>query len=81
MKFTKQIFLGNGIQSMAESYAIHNLVEETLESISAIQQEGLQGYEPNKDSIDDAQHVINQNVKQIVMALTGKKLPKKFFEK
>lgn len=73
-QFKEQIFMGNGVNSMADSYAIHILVEEPLEAINTIQQQGLYGYTPNQDEIDESQAIIDRNVNQIVIALTGKSL-------
>ncbi len=80
IKFKKQIFMGNGQISMAEAYHIHNLVEECLEEISDIQQEASMGYGVDKDIVTSSEFHIQRNVRQIVMALTGKDLPKNFFK-
>jgi hypothetical protein len=79
IKFKEQIFMGNGRISMAEAYHLHTLLENTLENISDIQQEGGMGYSPNEKNIELSENQIQRNVKQIVMALTGKQLPKRFF--
>jgi len=75
---TKQVFLGNGDESMARCYELHKKMDECFSHISGIQQGCL---EFDMDDIEPT-FVIFQNAKFIFESLTGKKLPNmmKLFE-
>jgi hypothetical protein len=72
--FKAQIFMGNGHFSMAECYQVHKLVEECIETLGGVQQEGLQGSEVNKSNLIEAEYDVNRKVEQIVLALTGQRI-------
>lgn len=58
----KQIFMGNGVHSMAECYHLHQLLDKSLTMLSGMQQGG-----------DPENPEYAMMVGQIICALTGKK--------
>jgi hypothetical protein len=76
-KFKGQIFMGSGDRSMTQAGELMFLLMDTIKLVSDHQQQGLQGHSVDEEEYEEEEYQIKRNARQIYLALTGEKVPKK----
>ena len=76
--FKKMIFLGNSDESERQVKLLHKKLDEVLENLGGLQQlihaDSEENYKRQKEQNEIGKKEIEDNVRQIVMALTGKEI-------